>query len=171
MARMMDSYSGSSKEKRSGNSGFDLPSGPQGWSNMAPPGMGGMPLGGMSPWGGGAPWGNSSNQWPMPNQLPGNVGIPNWPGSAGGGGQPLNGAWIDNSGQGLLVRGNQFRLFSDRERYRDMTIRYEGHHVWLYDQDSGTAKRYEFAHAEDRMALRDRDGNTMLFRRWTPSRD
>jgi hypothetical protein len=173
MVKMMDTLG--DRDRREQGSSPDYPGGSQNWGGMAPPGMGSAPWGGMSPWGG-APWGNTWNPWSMPGglsmpQTPGGMTPPAWPGAAGGAGAPpLDGAWISNTGAGMIIRGARLQLFSETERMREMTLRYDGNHVWLYDEDLGTAKRYEFAHAEDRMALRDNQGSVVLFRRWQPSR-
>lgn len=151
MTRMMETLS--ERRDDSARSSLNWPSAPQGWSGM--------------------PWGNPWNQWSTPYSAPGRM-LERFPGQTPGWGTArsgeLDGAWIGNTGIGLVIRGNRLRLLSDTERYRDMTLRFAGKHVWLYDQDSGTAKRYEYARAEDRMALRDEQGNTMLFKRWEPSR-
>lgn len=171
MARMMQAFSDEAGD--SGSSSFDLQMGPQSWGGMSP-GMGSSPWG--NPWTN--PWSTPGNQWSIPGQMPGQMpgtlpnwgspygGVPNASGPIGSGTQRLDGAWLGNQGFGLIIRGRKLRLVGESEQYRDMTLAYEGDHLWLFDRDSGTAKRYEFARADDRMALRDTDGNTLLFRRW-----
>ena len=83
-------------------------------------------------------------------------------------GTPLDGAWQGNSGEILLVRDGQFRLYATRDTYKDGRIAVQGNRLVLADPRSGISREYEYAAHEDRLVLRDDNGNLLLYRRAPP---
>lgn len=154
------------------------------WSSMAanPWSMGGSPWSSMagspwssmagSPWSSmpGSPWSMGGNPWSQLNNMPGypafgpNAQVPY--GQPSGWTGALDGSWQGQSGEILAVQSGRFRIYLDRDRYQEGRIELLGKDLLsMQGQNSGTARRYEYAVHEGRLVLRDEAGNLLLYRR------
>jgi hypothetical protein len=106
-------------------------------------------------------------------------GMMPWPGTGTGTGggypsygfgtaNPLEGVWQGNSGEVLLIRDGQFRLYASRDNYNDGRLTVRGDRLALGDPNTGVTREYEYAAHEDRLVLRDSNGNLLLYRRVPP---
>ena len=81
-------------------------------------------------------------------------------------GRRLNGSWQGTSGNILVIRNGRFRLYRDRNRYREgRVILHNEYTLSLVDPRSQRSLRYEFAEQEGRLALRDNQGYLHLYKR------
>lgn len=105
--------------------------------------------------------------WPQ-GPYPG-TGYDGWSGAPqpapAGQASPLEGVWQGNNGGVLVVQQGQARLYAAREQYQDFQLRLQDQLLLLREPHSGQVRSYEFALQGDRLALRDRAGNLVLFRR------
>ena len=130
--------------------------------------------------GSGNPWQSMSQaltmQQMMPGSYPGAGGatIPFLPGY-GYGKTPaykphwIEGRWYARDGMIMEVRQGQVKMFyrHSPNQVRSGIIRLKEHWLGIYFPSQQFARQYEFAYKDDRLALRDIDGNLMLFRRMT----
>jgi hypothetical protein len=154
-------------------------------SNMSPWSMSGMPMGNpMSPWSMGgmpmtpsmSPWsmGNmptpqSFNPWqwsenrPPENQPPGSSSpFPWWPSATA---NPLEGRWVDPQGHLLVITGERFAIArSAGESSTGRILINDERTLTLYPGDEAQGRPYEYAVKEGKLALRDEQGNLLLFR-------
>lgn len=77
----------------------------------------------------------------------------------------LDGNWQSNSGGLLILYQGRYRLYVSRDRHQDGTFRLWQDHIELVP-DQAQASRYEYAHQEGRLVLRDASGQLLLFRRF-----
>ena len=124
------------------------------WSSMAP-----------NPWSmGGNPWSSMHN---MPGSFPPNPNTDMFRGqlpaspSAG-----LDGNWQGRSGELLAVSNGRFRIYQDRDHYQEGRIEVQGSGLLtMSNHDGNVTRSYEYAVHEGKLALRDADGNLLLYRR------
>lgn len=97
---------------------------------------------------------------PPPAVLPGYPAYP--PGAAvpyyapGG---DLSGSWQGESGEVLVIRGERFRIYQDRQNYRQGHLASpEPGLLLLQEQQSGQVLPYRFAESEGRLMLLDPEG-------------
>ena len=77
---------------------------------------------------------------------------------------PLEGQWQNNSGEMLIVRQGRFRIYRNRNTYREGYIQLlDGQILALTDAASGVGRPYQYALHEGRLALQDEFGNLLLF--------
>jgi len=96
---------------------------------------------------------------PPPAALPGYPGYP--PGAAGSypGMTDLNGSWQGESGEVLVIRGDRFRIYQDRQNYRQGRLASpQPGLLLLQEQQSGQVRPYRFAESEGRLMLLDPGG-------------
>lgn len=97
---------------------------------------------------------------PPPATLPGYPAYP--PGSGARSYSPvpdLNGSWQGESGEVLVIRGGQFRIYQDRQNYRQGQLAYpQPGLLMLQEQQSGQVRPYRFAESEGRLMLLDPEG-------------
>ena len=160
---------------------------PMQMGNMGMPG--GMPMNwGSLPWsqgampswpGGEIPWSQGTMPaWPgtqMPwTGSPVNRRAPS-PGSAGSlfpdtglstTPAELYGSWQGKSGEVLMIGNGRFRIYRDRDNFREGLLTLEGQNrLTMQDPASGNVRRYEYAVHQGKLALRDEAGNLFLYRR------
>ncbi len=75
----------------------------------------------------------------------------------------LNGSWQGESGEILVIRNGLFRIFLDRDNFRDGRLAQpEPQLIILQDLNSGQLRPYAFAESDGRLLMQDPAGN--LFR-------
>lgn len=78
----------------------------------------------------------------------------------------LDGGWQGQSGERLVIKQNQFRIYRDRYNFRQGLIRIMSpKHLIMQDNKTGQGKPYEYVYSKGRLALRDADNNLLLYRR------
>lgn len=77
---------------------------------------------------------------------------------------PLDGIWQGQAGEIVLVMYGHFRIYADSDHYRDGRYEINDNLLVMHDPQTGNSRSYEYAFSEGRMALRDKDGNLLLFR-------
>jgi hypothetical protein len=80
-------------------------------------------------------------------------------------GPSLNGTWRGASGDILVIRGNRFRIHNAEGLYSDGTFHIVGNQFFAYAPASAIIRRYELMQLHDRLALRDSEGQVILFER------
>lgn len=99
------------------------------------------------------------NPTPPPYWQPGSIPDPN----------PLSGNWQGMGGEVMVIRGERFRLYADRQNYREGLIQpIQPGIIALTDPATGISRPYEAARSGDRLALRDPQGTMLLFRLISP---
>jgi hypothetical protein len=76
----------------------------------------------------------------------------------------LDGIWQGRDGEIVLVMYGHFRIYADSENYRDGLYQIDEKWLTLYDPQTGSRKRYEYAFSEGRMVLRDEQDQLLLYR-------
>jgi hypothetical protein len=81
----------------------------------------------------------------------------------------IEGRWVASDGMVMEVRQGEVKMFYRHapDQVRSGIIRLKEHWLGIYFPSQQFARQYEFAYKDDRLALRDIDGNLMLFRRMT----
>lgn len=155
MQLMMDAMRSAGRADQAGSWG----NAPLDWSQYAPsggwPGFGGS--GYTLPW--------SSGQFPgqqQAQQMMRGMGAPQGLPFVG---TSLDGIWQGRSGEVLVIWGQRFRIYSDSNRFTEGDLRVQGNQLWLHNPMSNTTQRYEYAAHEGRLALRDVNGQLLLYRR------
>jgi hypothetical protein len=138
---------------RSPNSGWSgLNTNP--WSPYGVPGSGwpgGMPLHSPVPgYGGLPPRGANPYAPPFFDQLPGK--------------SIVDGIWLGQSGELVLVMYGHFRIYASAEVYRDGSFEISGDKLMMYDPESDRRMIFDYALEDGRMILRSADGSLMLFK-------
>jgi hypothetical protein len=77
----------------------------------------------------------------------------------------LSGIWQGNSGDVLVIRGNRFRIHNAEGLHRDGIFQVVGSQFFAVAPQAGVMRRYELAKQGDRLALRDSEGQVLLFER------
>ncbi|MES9957601.1 MAG: hypothetical protein ABW086_11160 [Sedimenticola sp.] len=164
MMDMMDAFSSAyEKRKGSGSMGFNSPQ--SGFGSM--PGFGNP----MSPMSGfGMP--NNFNPGSMPfNSFGGAPAYNPWRAMPQFAPAPsiteqLDGSWQGQAGDMLVIRNGRFRIYRDKDNFREGRIHIENEQILsMQELSSGQSLRYEYAEQEGRLALRDEWGNLLLYRR------
>lgn len=76
----------------------------------------------------------------------------------------LDGSWQGESGEILVIKGGQFRIYQDRRNYHQGRIAYpEPGILVLQELQSGQARPYQFAESEGRLLLLDLSGNLLRY--------
>ena len=82
----------------------------------------------------------------------------------------LDGVWEGRNGELLIVQGSRFRIYPGSAGYVDGYIQLRGDRLALYSPSDESARPFEFAESEGRLALRDAQGQLCLYRRlWLES--
>lgn len=126
-----------------------------------------------SPW---SPYGVPGSGWPggMPLQSP----IPGYGGLPLQGANPyaspfaeplpaksvVDGIWLGQSGELVLVMYGHFRIYASAEVYRDGRFEISGDKLMMYDPESDRRMIFDYALEDGRMILRGADGSLMLFK-------
>ncbi|MBK1650053.1 hypothetical protein [Rhabdochromatium marinum] len=166
MTRMMDAF---------GLSGSDAPATPADAANSPLPDAMPMPMPESMPMPGGHDWwghfGNPIWEFSLPEAAqplkplmdPISRAMERW--------QPtkLSGIWEGRDGGLLIVKGYRFRLYQPTAAhdpgYIDGFIQQRGDRIALYNPVTHSARPYEFALHQGRLALRDAAGSLFLYRR------
>lgn len=80
----------------------------------------------------------------------------------------LQGSWETSNGGLLLIKENLARLYVSADRHQDLYIRADRHYVWMWPVDSQAVKRYDHRIFDDKILLRDEQGNTLTLKRYRP---
>jgi len=75
----------------------------------------------------------------------------------------LEGTWLGNAGDILVVHGVRFRIFIDEEHFTEGIFRIDGNLLAMTNLESRATRIYEYATQEGRLVLRDSDGNLLLY--------
>lgn len=76
----------------------------------------------------------------------------------------LNGSWQGEGGEILVIRNQQFRIYVDRDNFRDGLLALPQPQILvLQDRETGQTRPYEFAESEGRLILRDPAGNLLRY--------
>lgn len=76
----------------------------------------------------------------------------------------LNGSWQGENGEILVIRNHLFRIFLDRDNFRDGRLAQpQSQLILLQDLGSGQVRPYEFAESEGRLLLLDPAGNLLRY--------
>lgn len=78
---------------------------------------------------------------------------------------PLDGVWEGRSGEILMIRDGRFRIYVNRDRYRQGRLRMRGKTLYMHSPHTNTTNKYEYATQKGRLALRDTEGRLLLYRR------
>lgn len=144
--------------------GFGSPSWVPGMGNMMTPAM---PMMQSNPWSSASNWMNT-NPWSNAVPQPGYSTSPGWgsgPWSPGMQPSPLDGSWQGNSGEILTISQGRFRIYMNRNEYREGSISISGNYLTMTPVSTGHGRVYEFAEHQGRLALRDESGNLLLYQR------
>lgn len=77
----------------------------------------------------------------------------------------LNGIWRGASGDTLVIHGNRFRIHNAAGLYSDGIFQIVGSQFHAYTPASGVVRHYGLNQLGDRLALRDDEGQILLFER------
>lgn len=80
----------------------------------------------------------------------------------------LNGAWVSNAQQLLIVKDGLARIYWSRDDYQDYYLKSAPGMLLLKEADSGIVREFEMAGQQDQLALRNRQGQVTLFRKYYP---
>jgi hypothetical protein len=127
------------------------------WQQMMGGAYPGMP--GLSPFGNQVAPGAVIPYLPGYGPQPAPVYKPHW----------IEGRWIANDGMIMEVNQGRFKMFyrHSPKQQRSGLIRLKDKWLGIYEPSQQFARQYEFAYKDDRLVLRDIDGNLMLFKRMT----
>lgn len=81
----------------------------------------------------------------------------------------IEGRWLASDGMIMEVQQGKVKMYyrHSANQVRSGIIRVKEHWLGIYFPARQFARQYEFAYKDDRLALRDIDGNLMLFKRMT----
>jgi len=79
----------------------------------------------------------------------------------------LEGTWLGNAGDILVIHGVRFRIFMDEAHFTEGIFRIDGNLLTMTNLENHTSRIYEFAMQQGRLVLRDADGNLMLYKRFS----
>lgn len=103
---------------------------------------------------------------------PGYPGYPAYPPPAYGPPLPpanlsiLDGSWQGESGEVLVIRNGLFRIYLDRDNFREGRLKQvQPQVILLQDLQSGQLRTYAFAESEGRLLLQDPAGNLLRYLR------
>lgn len=76
----------------------------------------------------------------------------------------LEGSWQGESGEMLVIRGDRFRIYQDRQNYRQGRLAHpEPGLLLLQEAQSGQVRPYRFAESEGRLILFDPEGTLLRY--------
>lgn len=76
----------------------------------------------------------------------------------------LDGSWQGESGEILVIRNGLFRIYLDRDNFREGRLaQVEPRVIVLQDMDSGESRPYAFAESEGRLVMSDPNGNLLRY--------
>ncbi|MES9902250.1 MAG: hypothetical protein ABW168_06155 [Sedimenticola sp.] len=121
------------------------------------------------------PWSGNRYSNPVP-MMPGPMGMPNRPPGYGPYPYPtqqprapiskLEGGWQGQEGMVLVIKRGRFRLYLNRDTFRQGELYYQGDdQLLMRDPKTGVENLLEYAESQGRLVLRGEDGQIMLFRR------
>ena len=125
---------------------------------------------------GGSPWSTYGTPgyrpgWPggppLQSPLPGMGGVPplmsplSDPARAR---SPVDGIWLGQSGEIVLVMYGHFRIYASAEIYRDGRFEIDGDRLAMYDPESGYIMEFDYLLNDGRMIMRSETGAIMLFK-------
>ena len=76
----------------------------------------------------------------------------------------VDGIWIGQGGEIVLVMYGYFRIYADAEIYRDGRYRIDGQRLLMHDPESGITLEYQYALDSGRMIMRGENGTLLLFK-------
>ncbi|MEJ2621286.1 MAG: hypothetical protein P8163_13780 [Candidatus Thiodiazotropha sp.] len=76
----------------------------------------------------------------------------------------VDGIWIGQGGEIVLVMYGYFRVYADAETYRDGRYEIDQDLLRLYDLANGASQTYQYALDSGRMIMRNRQGQILLFK-------
>lgn len=112
---------------------------------------GGLPLQSPVPGFGASPW-----QGLNPLSTPYTQPFPNR--------STVDGIWLGQGGELVLVMYGHFRIYASAEVYRDGLFEIDGDRLMMYDPESSNRMVFEYQLDEGRMILRSQSGAIMLFK-------
>ncbi|MCP3666980.1 MAG: hypothetical protein GY696_31560 [Gammaproteobacteria bacterium] len=78
----------------------------------------------------------------------------------------LDGSWQGRNGEVLVIRQGQFRLYPNRTTHKQGLLTIRGPRLLLmHDPETNSQRFYEYAEQQGKLALRDQNGNMLLFKR------
>ena len=83
-----------------------------------------------------------------------------------GGSGPLDGTWISNSQILLIVKNGFARIYWSRDEYQDYYLKIGPGQLLFRDAESGVVRQFDMALQQGRLALRNRQGQMTLFRKY-----
>ncbi|MES9900762.1 MAG: hypothetical protein ABW148_17330 [Sedimenticola sp.] len=112
---------------------------------------------------------NDRNPWAInsfPYQVPMTTGMPGGYPSYKSAPSVLDGGWQGQQGTVLVIKRNRFRLYLDRDTFREgELILHDQNLLLMRDPKTGIENPFEYVESKGRMVLRSKDGQIMLFRR------
>ena len=82
----------------------------------------------------------------------------------------IDGLWSSNANTLLLIRRDHAQIYWSRTEYRNYYLRRTTNQLHFTDAETGQVQTFDMAVQADQMALRDRDGKQLLFRKLPTSR-
>ncbi|MCG7926511.1 MAG: hypothetical protein JAY67_13370 [Candidatus Thiodiazotropha taylori] len=76
----------------------------------------------------------------------------------------VDGIWIGQGGEIVLVMYGYFRVYADTETYRDGRYQIDGDLLHMHDLTNGSSQTYQYALDSGRMIMRNREGVLLLFK-------
>jgi hypothetical protein len=77
---------------------------------------------------------------------------------------PLNGSWQGEGGEILVIRGQQFRIYLDRDNYLEGRLQHpHPQMIVLQDLQTSQVRPYVFAESKGRLILRDSSDNLLRY--------
>ncbi|MCG8019791.1 MAG: hypothetical protein JAZ20_05180 [Candidatus Thiodiazotropha weberae] len=76
----------------------------------------------------------------------------------------VDGIWIGQGGEIVLVMYGYFRVYADTETYRDGRYQIDGDLLHMHDLENGMSQTYQYALDSGRMIMRNREGVLLLFK-------
>lgn len=76
----------------------------------------------------------------------------------------VDGIWLGQSGELVLVMYGHFRIYASAEVYRDGLFEISGDKLAMYDPEADRRMLFDYALENGRMMLRGEDGSLMLFK-------
>jgi hypothetical protein len=76
----------------------------------------------------------------------------------------VDGIWIGQGGEIVLVMYGYFRIYATAEIYRDGRYRLDGERLLMYDPASGRTQKYQYVLNNGRMMMRSADGTLLRFK-------
>jgi hypothetical protein len=76
----------------------------------------------------------------------------------------VDGIWIGQGGEIVLVMYGYFRVYADAETYRDGRYEIDQDLLHMYNLANGNSQTYQYALDSGRMIMRNRQGQILLFK-------